>query len=370
MIKDFNSFITEDKEYNEIFTLVEEVLSNDYSNREIEESFDEFNLLLESISMDDIKKYVNIAKSDENLQKLFKMRDDFKKDYDSLEKELIKSLEDKKISREEFREKLQAAYKEYQDTLKKNYLDNLEMYKDDDDKVRRGKLCSIIYSLYDFINNIFKKSFKKWYVDAIAKNRFDTEEDKVTKESDDWENLLYNTVKEYVEDINKKYDELKITDNEREFVREVYKELKLIGDKYSPLQFDQKTGNMVASDKLKQFIGVIISDIIDEVESDIKSKEDVSDVISDNKDLLTPLAKEANVTADQLSNIVSKLCLTKTGKSRKLDSGVVTGLSIIICGVLLTVKKNGKNDRKAIVDVINKISELIEQKKGFKKILQ
>ena len=233
-----------------------------------------------------------------------------------------------------------------------------------------GFICSIIYSLYDFINNIFKKSFKKWYVDAIAKNRFDTEEDKVTKESDDWENLLYNTVKEYVEDINKKYDELKITDNEREFVREVYKELKLIGDKYSPLQFDQKTGNMVASDKLKQFVGVIISDIIDEVESDIKSKEDVSDVISDNKDLLTPLAKEANVTADQLSNIVSKLCLTKTGKSRKLDSGVVTGLSIIICGVLLTVKKNGKNDRKAIVDVINKISELIEQKKGFKKILQ
>ena len=127
---------------------------------------------------------------------------------------------------------------------------------------------------------------------------------------------------------------------------------------------------MVASDKLKQFVGVIISDIIDEVESDIKSKEDVSDVISDNKDLLTPLAKEANVTADQLSNIVSKLCLTKTGKSRKLDPGVVTGLSIIICGVLLTVKKNGKNDRKAVVDVINKISELIEQKKGFKKILQ
>lgn len=70
MIKDFNSFITEDKEYNEIFTLVEEVLSNDYSNQEIEESFDEFNLLLESISMDDIKKYVNIAKSDENLQKI------------------------------------------------------------------------------------------------------------------------------------------------------------------------------------------------------------------------------------------------------------------------------------------------------------
>ena len=122
MIKDFNSFITEDKEYTEIFTLVEEVLSNDYSNREIEESFDEFNLLLESISMDDIKKYVNIAKSDENLQKLFKMRDDFKKDYDSLEKELIKSLEDKKISREEFREKLQAAYKEYQDcTCKVSY---------------------------------------------------------------------------------------------------------------------------------------------------------------------------------------------------------------------------------------------------------
>ena len=144
MIKDFNSFITEDKEYNEIFTLVEVVLTNNYSNQEIEESFDEFNLLLESISMDDIKKYVNIAKSDENLQKLFKMRDDFKKDYDSLEKELIKSLNDKKISREEFREKLQAAYKEYQDNLKKNYLDNLEIYKDDDDKVRRGKLCSII----------------------------------------------------------------------------------------------------------------------------------------------------------------------------------------------------------------------------------
>lgn len=55
MIKDFNSFITEDKEYNEIFTLVEEVLSNDYSNREIEESFDEFNLLLESISKVELK---------------------------------------------------------------------------------------------------------------------------------------------------------------------------------------------------------------------------------------------------------------------------------------------------------------------------
>ena len=58
MIKDFNSFITEDKEYNEIFTLVEEVLSNDYSNREIEESFDEFNLLLESISKVELKELI------------------------------------------------------------------------------------------------------------------------------------------------------------------------------------------------------------------------------------------------------------------------------------------------------------------------
>ena len=60
MIKDFNSFITEDKEYNEIFTLVEEVLSNDYSNREIEESFDEFNLLLESLSDENVKKYLKL----------------------------------------------------------------------------------------------------------------------------------------------------------------------------------------------------------------------------------------------------------------------------------------------------------------------
>ena len=55
MIKDFNAFITEDKEYNEIFTLVEEVLSNEYSDQEIEESFDEFNLLLESLSDENIK---------------------------------------------------------------------------------------------------------------------------------------------------------------------------------------------------------------------------------------------------------------------------------------------------------------------------
>ena len=60
MIKDFNSFITEDKEYNEIFTLVEEVLSNDYSNQKIEESFDEFNLLLESLSDENVKKYLKL----------------------------------------------------------------------------------------------------------------------------------------------------------------------------------------------------------------------------------------------------------------------------------------------------------------------
>ena len=43
MIKDFNAFITEDKEYNEIFTLVEEVLSNEYSIRRLK------NLLMSSI---------------------------------------------------------------------------------------------------------------------------------------------------------------------------------------------------------------------------------------------------------------------------------------------------------------------------------
>ena len=428
MIKDFNAFITEDKEYNEIFTLVEEVLSNDYSNREIEESFDEFNLLLESISKVELKEliktgniqykeYENAKKKwDEKIISHFKKRDELRKKMDNPEnKGDFNKLKEFSIEHNKLLKELDQLIIDQNKELD-------DISKDKDKKFKRYSFILDIISAYKSIQQF---GIKVWSTDdgkELIKTLFTTLglNNLINMLTDD----ICGTVDKELKLIDEKYKEIKkeipsIIDD----VKDVCELLKL--EKYG-LLFEDDRG--IVWDPKKLYNGVIVkllrnagcfskhlendNDIFRDIEDILNdeddkpieytkpskeelkkaeeivnsskeskseeseekqiepTKEDVSDVISDNKDLLTPLAKEANVTADQLSNIVSKLCLTKTGKSRKLDSGVVTGLSIIICGVLLTVKKNGKNDRKAIVDVINKISELIEQKKGFKKILQ
>ena len=427
MIKDFNSFITEEKEYNEVFTLVEEALNNNYTDQEIEESFDEFHLLLESISKEELKELVKTGgvqnKEYENAKKKWdeKIVSHFKK-----MEELHKKMKDpenkgdfKKLK--EFSKEHDKLQKEFDQLIVDQNKELSELSKDKDKKFKRYSFILDIISAYKSIQQFGiyvwtsdngKEIIKTW----LTLNGL---ENLIKMLTDD----ICGTVDKELKFIDEKYKEIKeeipsIVDD----VKDVCELLKL--EKYG-LLFEDDRG--IVWDSKKLYNGVIvkllrnagcfskhlegdndifrdIEDILNDeddkpieytkpseeelkkaeeiVNSSEESKseepeekpieptpEDVSDVISENKNLLTPLAKEANVTADQLSNIVSKLCLTKTGKSRKLDPGVVTGLSIIICGVLLTVKKNGKNDRKAVVDVINRVSELIDQKKSLKKIL-
>ena len=95
-------------------------------------------------------------------------------------------------------------------------------------------------------------------------------------------------------------------------------------------------------------------------------KDTVTNSIKANKDLLTPLAKEANITGEKLRDIITKVCLDKNGKARKLDDSVILGLSIMLCGVILTVKKSGKSDNSAILAVTNKIASIVKNKKSIK----
>lgn len=363
MIKDFNSFITEDKEYNEIFTLVEEVLSNDYSNQEIEESFDEFNLLLESLSDENVKKYLKLYNEFNGNKSKIKDVESQKKDLKKEFNNEIKKLHQSDLPISKIVDKQEKLIYDYQKKLRSLVVDKFD---DDSSKEKtidygNSELCKgfVVFQIYEFKN----------FMDEILKqfNRLKKDENEEFHQrfnTKTGENII-ETLSNYLSSISELFD--KVDGNIKNFTSEVISYFKCskvinVSDK---LELN-KDGLKIYMEKN----GILDDESNDSQEKIEPTPEDVSDVISDNKDLLTPLAKEANVTADQLSNIVSKLCLTKTGKSRKLDSGVVTGLSIIICGVLLTVKKNGKNDRKAVVDVINKISELIEQKKGFKKILQ
>ena len=107
-----------------------------------------------------------------------------------------------------------------------------------------------------------------------------------------------------------------------------------------------------------------------ETQSEEEQKEQTTEVISDNKDLLSPVAKAANVTGEQLLNIITKLCVDKKGKARKLEDGVIVGLSIMICGMLLSVKKTGKSDNSAIKAIVDKMKSIIDNKKAIKSIIK
>lgn len=95
-------------------------------------------------------------------------------------------------------------------------------------------------------------------------------------------------------------------------------------------------------------------------------KNTVTDSIKDNKDLLTPLAKAANITGEKLRDIITKVCLDKNGKARKLDDSVIIGLSVMLCGVILTIKKSGKSDNAAILAVTDRIAKIVKSKKSIK----
>lgn len=104
----------------------------------------------------------------------------------------------------------------------------------------------------------------------------------------------------------------------------------------------------------------------DESDTEENVKDTVTDSIKDNKDLLTPLAKAANITGEKLRDIITKVCLDKNGKARKLDNSVILGLSVMLCGVILTIKKSGKSDNAAILAVTDRISKIVKSKKSIK----
>ena len=386
-----NKFEYVENKDTELYTLVEEVINNNYSNQEIEESFDEFNLLLESISVDEIKKYVQaFMKSDSEIEKEYKdvllginkEEDELKKWYlseiDKLNKELEGKDEETCIAAVD---KLDSEYhkkqKEFSKLSTKKSLDALNKHWQDlrnaekSEDYHKGWLCMPLFNIYVCTKSIIELSSKT-----------------VTGTYNDWK-LVEKNIDECYDNLQKAVKKLrsiyhssyqKFSEDDRHFLADAITSLGLGG----LLEFNAKTGefedvnqNELKNRILKKSFGTTDkSEVKDKIENpeiiqnEKETKEDVTDVISDNSDLITPLAKAANVTADKLAEIVSKLCKTKTGKSRKLDPGVITGLSIMICGILLTVKKNGKNDRQAIVDIVDRLNQIIAQKKGLKKILE
>ena len=135
MIKDFNSFITEDKEYNEIFTLVEEVLSNDYSNQEIEESFDEFNLLLESLSDENVKRYLKLYNEFNGNKSKIKDVESQKKDLKKEFNNEIKKLHQSDLPISKIVDKQEKLIYDYQKKLRSLVVDKF------DDDSSKEKMC-------------------------------------------------------------------------------------------------------------------------------------------------------------------------------------------------------------------------------------
>ena len=80
------------------------------------------------------------------------------------------------------------------------------------------------------------------------------------------------------------------------------------------------------------------------------------------------------VNIDNIPNISDidalKEILKYLGAKVKLEDGVILGLSIMICGMLLSVKKNGKSDNSAIRAIVDKMKSIMDNKKAIKSIIK
>ena len=314
-----SNYINENNILNDVNFVILEALNNNLSNEEIEESFD--NIIFESINFN--------PKNEEELRDLIEIEVGNTSSIDNFNQNWIDYLKKHNINTEKYfpYKLLLDDWSELPNTLKISS-ENIGLC------FRGGK-----FNISEFDWN--KKTREKSIVDI-----------------------------EY--DYNKSFFDNLIA---------LFRENKIIW--YQFVNFEttvKKNHNKFVFDKskLKDYKEINIDNLKnkeenksnDEIQSEKDTKEDTTQAIVNNKDLLTPLAKEAKVTGDQLRDIITKLCVTKSGKARKLEEGVILGLSIMICGALLTVKKNGKKDNAAIKSITEKIVKIMLNKKSIDTIIK
>ena len=108
----------------------------------------------------------------------------------------------------------------------------------------------------------------------------------------------------------------------------------------------------------------------DKHNEDGKKNEDIKKVekkvIEDNKDLIKQLLVKANTNAEKVTAVVNKIC-----KDIKTDESTVLGLTVMICGMLMSIKKNGKGNKIAVRTLAEKIVKITSNKKsGIRNILK
>lgn len=108
----------------------------------------------------------------------------------------------------------------------------------------------------------------------------------------------------------------------------------------------------------------------DKHNEDGKKNEDIKkvekEVIEDNKDLIKQLLVKANTNAEKVTSVINKIC-----KGIKTDESTVLGLTVMICGMLMSIKKNGKGNKIAVRTLAEKIVKITSNKKsGIRNILK
>lgn len=403
-MKSLNTYIFEVNNDIELFNMVNEVLNNEeYTYLQIEESFNDFNLLFEGLNKDKIQDI--LKKLEENYPKRQKALNEINKEKDEALKKSQEEYNNKysvnndintnirllneKIKRDnEIFKKWSTKHNEIQDKYNgkidnpfHGFVDNAytALITIKETIKHTKKLCDKLpkndplkklfwgqcYSSIDDSLEIVNSSFNSWL--SLAKKWDNVDEDE-----------FINNCKEFFEMINfkiYKFNGKKIEKNPdaiNKLLGDLDKEqVEEIADKIENNKFD-KIEDIVKSDSENNKKSETASkkDDSEENQSEEEQKEQTTEVISDNKDLLTPIAKAANVTGEQLLNIITKLCVDKKGKARKLEDGVIVGLSIMICGMLLSIKKNGKSDNSAIKAIVDKMKSIMDNKKAIKSIIK
>lgn len=104
-----------------------------------------------------------------------------------------------------------------------------------------------------------------------------------------------------------------------------------------------------------------------QVENSINDEnEKNNDGLQQKKELLSKLCKSANVTGDQLLNVIKKC-----SEDRELTEETTFGLSAMICGALTCMRNGGKGDKKSVGALCERILKIVNNPKtGLRYILK
>lgn len=427
-MKSLNTYIFEVNNDAELFNMVNEVLNNEeYTSKQIEESFDYYNLILEKLNLDEIKqhqkKYHEWLKKQD--QEMLNNIDKAKKNLEAQIKkvsEVTKQLLNTEMGSDDVNDILTKLNKENENfkKIKSEYTKHLndrlnrgDYMPDNDDDAKLGYFFEIFIAINTRIkwcineNNKVKKNVEKNVKSDVilpfysCDNSYDDHVEiyeklnKKLKEEKKKDKDIYETIILYlhdcVESLNLKdlydineNDGVKVkTENINNLILKSTYGITTDKDKIDSIYFHLENKTFEAVDTFSNALKMLDkapktskndeenkNEPSQETQSEEEQKEQTTEVISDNKDLLTPIAKAANVTGEQLLNIITKLCVDKKGKARKLEDGVIVGLSIMICGMLLSVKKNGKSDNSAIKAIVDKMRSIMDNKKAIKSIIK